>query len=493
MYQIIRGTTHNLPDTPAFIETLNQLEESPVAEARRLFDPKREIVVARAPGRLDVMGGIADYSGSLVLELPLQEATYAALQRDPSRRLRIVSLAEDSALALAFEMPLADFEGAGDPVDYEAARARFERDPARHWAAYVAGVFLVLMREREFNFQDGARILIASRVPQGKGVSSSAALEVAVMQAVAAAFEITIEAREMALLCQKAENLVAGAPCGVMDQMTAACGEANRLLALLCQPAELRETIAIPGQIALWGLDSGVRHAVTGADYGSVRLGTFMGYRIIAELAGFNVHGTGPGEPVHIDDPRWGGYLANLTPSELEQVYAAQLPERLRGADFLSRYQGTTDPVTRVDPDRSYAVRVPTAHAIYEHHRVRLYAELIGAAANGGALELLGELMYQSHASYSACGLGSASTDRLVRLVREAGPAQGLYGAKITGGGSGGTVAVLGRRDAGTSVERVAERYARETGCEPYIFAGSSPGSAAFGHLKLEKQRGKGT
>ncbi len=426
MYRIIRGTTHKLPDTPAFIETLNQLEESPVAEARRLFDPKREIVVARAPGRLDVMGGIADYSGSLVLELPLQEATYAALQRDPSRRLRIVSLAEDSALALAFEMPLADFEGAGDPVDYEAARARFERDPARHWAAYVAGVFLVLMREREFNFQDGARILIASRVPQGKGVSSSAALEVAVMQAVAAAFEITIEAREMALLCQKAENLVAGAPCGVMDQ-------------------------------------------------------------------GFNVHGTGPGEPVHIDDPRWGGYLANLTPSELEQVYAAQLPERLRGADFLSRYQGTTDPVTRVDPDRSYTVRVPTAHAIYEHHRVRLYAELIGAAANGGALELLGELMYQSHASYSACGLGSASTDRLVRLVREAGPAQGLYGAKITGGGSGGTVAVLGRRDAGTSVERVAERYARETGCQPYIFAGSSPGSAAFGHLKLEKQRGKGT
>ena len=217
MYRITHGTTHNLPDTPAFIETLNQLEESPVAEARRLFDPKREIVVARAPGRLDVMGGIADYSGSLVLELPLQEATYAALQRDPSRRLRIVSLAEDSALALAFEMPLADFEGAGDPVDYEAARARFERDPARHWAAYVAGVFLVLMREREFNFQDGARILIASRVPQGKGVSSSAALEVAVMQAVAAAFEITIEAREMALLCQKAGNLVAGAPCGVMD------------------------------------------------------------------------------------------------------------------------------------------------------------------------------------------------------------------------------------------------------------------------------------
>src|SRR5439155_24215241 len=119
---------------------------------------------------------------------------------------------------------------------------------------------------------------------------------------------------------------------------TAACGEANSLLALLCQPAEIRETIAIPDQIALWGLDSGVRHAVTGADYGSVRVGTFMGYRIIADLAGFNVQGTEPGKPVQIDDPRWGGYLANLTPSELEQVYAAHLPERMGGAEFLSRY-----------------------------------------------------------------------------------------------------------------------------------------------------------
>jgi len=218
-----------------------------------------------------------------------------------------------------------------------------------------------------------------------------------------------------------------------------------------------------------------------------------MGYRIIAELAGLKAWGPAPGEPVHIDDPRWGGYLANLTPSELEQVYAAHLPERMGGAEFLSRYQGTTDPVTRVAPDRSYAVRVAAAHAIYEHLRVRLYAELIGAAASGRPLELLGELMYQSHASYSACGLGSASTDRLVQLVREAGPAQGLYGAKITGGGSGGTVAVLSHRDAGASVASVAERYARETGYQPYIFAGSSPGSAAFGHLRLEKQRGKGT
>jgi L-arabinokinase len=487
MYRIIQGETHGLPDASTFIETLNKLEQSPSSEARRLFDPKAEIVVARAPGRLDVMGGIADYSGSLVLQLPILEATFAALQRQPDRRLTIVSLAEGAGQTLAFEMGLSEFENAGEPVDYETARDRFRRDLSQHWAAYVAGVFLTLMRERGVRFRDGARILISSCVPQGKGVSSSAALEVAVMEAVAAAFGITIDARETALLCQTAENRVAGAPCGVMDQMTASCGEAYRLLALRCQPAELLGMATIPDEVALWGLDSGVRHAVTGSDYSSVRVGAFIGYRIIAEMAGLKVIASAPGILAQVDDPRWGGYLANITPSEFEQHYAAGLPERIEGAEFLSRYKCTTDTVTRVAPERSYAVRVPTAHPIHEHHRVRLFAELLRGEINEEGMKLAGELMYQSHASYSACGLGSEATDRIVELARKAGPEQGIYGAKITGGGSGGTVAILSHRDAGPVVARVAEKYARETGYQPYIFSGSSPGSAGFGHLKLTR------
>ena len=485
MYQIIHGGIHDLPDASTFIETLNKLDQNPSSETRGLFDQKAELVVARAPGRLDVMGGIADYSGSLVLEAPILEATFVALQRRPDRRLTIVSLAEDAGQTLAFEMALSEFENAGEPVDYDTARARFQQEPSQHWAAYVTGVFLTLMREREIRFRDGARILISSRVPQGKGVSSSAALEVAVMQAVAAAFDVTIDAREMALLCQTVENRVAGAPCGVMDQMTASCGEANRLLALRCQPAELLGMAAIPDEVAFWGLDSGVRHAVTGADYGSVRVGAFIGYRIIAEMAGLKVNVSAMCAPAQIDDSLWGGYLANVTPSEFEQHYAAQLPERIEGAEFLSRYKGTTDTVTRVAPELGYAVRVPTAHPIYEHHRVRLFVELLRGEINEERMRLAGELMYQSHASYSACGLGSAATDRIVELARAAGPEQGIYGAKITGGGSGGTVAILGRRDAGPVVASLAEKYARETGYQPYTFSGSSPGSAGFGHLRL--------
>ena len=487
MYRITHGTTHNLSDTTVFIEILNRLDQNPALEASQLFDNEADLFVTRAPGRLDVMGGIADYSGSLVLELPIHEATLVALQRDSERLLRIVSLSDDLTRELVFEMSLTDFESDGRPIDYAAARAYFRRDPAQHWAAYVCGVFLVLMRERHITFHDGARILIASRVPGGKGVSSSAALEVSVMQAVAAAFDIQIEARETALLCQIVENQVVGAPCGIMDQMTSACGETDRLLTLLCQPAELQGVIAIPSEISFWGLDSGVSHAVTGADYSSVRIGAFMGYRIIAELAGLKVTKTAQQDLVQIDDPKWGGYLANVTPSEYEQAFAAHLPERIAGAEFLARYRGTTDRVTRITPERSYAVRVATAHAIYEHHRVRLYADLLRQAASERRLELLGELMYQSHASYAACGLSVAGTDRLVELVREAGTAQGLYGAKITGGGSGGTVAVLGRRDTNEAIVGVADKYARETGRATYIFAGSSPGSAEFGYLKLSR------
>ena len=468
-YEIVRGDTLGLRDVAEFIEIL---------ERDSLFEPQQEITIARAPGRLDVMGGIADYSGSLVLELPISEATFVALQKDDSRQLRIVSLVDDNALS--FNMPLSDLERDGAPIEYDEARRYF----AHHWPGYVAGVFLVLRRELGVRFDRGARLLISSRVPEGKGVSSSAAIEVATMSAVAAAFDIDVGPRELALLCQKVENLVVGAPCGVMDQMTAACGEANHLLSLVCQPAELQGAIKLPEDLTVWGLDSGVRHSIGAGDYGSVRAGTFMGYRIIAELAGFEARQNGA--RVVIDDPRWGGYLANLQPFEYEERFAASVPESLTGDEFLLRYGGTTDRVTAVEGDRTYAIRAPTEHAIYESSRVKKFAELLNKQASRSSLGdkmAMGELMYASHESYSACGLGSHGTDMLVGLVRMYGVDRGLFGAKITGGGSGGTVAVLGNSDAESTVLEVAHRFTAMTGHEPYIFRGSSPGSAAFGHL----------
>ena len=473
---------HGPADTEEFVRLVKGLLAGETTLPHGLFAGGVPVFVTRAPGRLDLMGGIADYSGSLVLELPIAPATHAALQLRDDRTLVFVSLPPtDEGQARTFEMPLEYLYDSCKPLGYVEAADFFRRE-GRGWAAYVAGAFYVLAREREVSFERGAHVLIRSEVPEGKGVSSSAALEVATMQAVCAAYQIELDPRELAFLCQKVENLIACAPCGVMDQMTSACGEADRLLALLCQPGELKGTIALPEELEVWGVDSGIRHSVGGADYGTVRTAAFMGYRMIAGMAGLRVTETGRGR-VFVEDPRWGGYLANITPEEFEEHYASSLPARMSGAEFLERFRGITDAVTSVDPARHYHVRQATQHPVKEHARVKRFAEILSApdAASRGAE--LGELMYKSHKSYSACCLGSPGTDELVRLVREAGPESGLYGAKITGGGSGGTVAVLGRKGARASVEAIAKEYERRTGHAPLIISGSSPGAAAFGHL----------
>ena len=488
MYQISQKPSQLSEDTALFVKKINGLTNHPRSEVREFFDPGEYILITRAPGRLDVMGGIADYSGSLVLELPISEATFAALQLDSSRTISIITLSEHAGREILFEMPVDHFEDNGRPVSYEFARKTFKHDPSRSWAAYVAGVFLVLMRERGVVFEKGARILIDSRVPEGKGVSSSAALEVATMSAVAAGFEIKLDPLELAFLCQKVENLVVGAPCGIMDQITVSCGERGRLLALLCQPADLINMISIPGNLSVWGLDSGVRHAVSGNPYGYVRAAAFMGYRMIAEIDGLNVTENATEGSVLVEDQRRHGYLANISPQEFERSYANHLPERMSALEFLSRYKGTIDPISRIDPGRDYFVKASSAHPIFENSRVRQFSALMGQRPSSDRLELMGELMYQSHASYSACGLGSEATDLLVELVREAGSRQGLYGARVTGGGSGGTVAVLGDREAGAAIAGIVQHYERKTGYRPYVFSGSSPGSAAFGVLKLTPQ-----
>ncbi|HST51708.1 MAG TPA: hypothetical protein VLJ61_06820 [Pyrinomonadaceae bacterium] len=495
-FDIVSGTTHGLADTESFVALLNGspgrvelssgLPEHPLHEGGAFFRPRREVVVTRAPGRLDLMGGIADYSGALVLELPTSAATHAALQIVEDDALTVVSLSTDLASApRRYEMSLAEFVRDGSPVSYEEARARFASDAESRWAAYVMGAFLVLMRERGCVFERGARLLVRSDVPEGKGVSSSAALEVAIMRAVAAAYRLEMSPRETAFLCQRVENMVAGAPCGVMDQMTAACGEEGRLLALLCQPCEARGYVTLPPELSVWGVDSGVRHSVGGADYATVRTAAFMGYRMIADFEGLRAVDGGAGSRLTIEDPKWHGYLANISPAEFEKCYAPLLPERVSGAEFLARYRGITDQITSVEPARIYPVLAATRHPVREHARVVEFAEALRDWRDPAQAERLGELMYESHASYSACGLGSDATDEFVRLVREEGTVHGLYGAKITGGGSGGTVAVLARSDAGDAVAKVAAGYAASAGVSSFVLGGSSPGACRFGHLVL--------
>ena len=478
------------------IRTLDELRESDDAERfaaaiararsmRDMFTPDGRLFAARAPGRLDVMGGIADYSGSLVLQLPLAVATTAVLEPSETPKIELVSVR--GAESSRFAMPLDDLViGAlRDPIalaDWFAAR---EHD---RWASYVIGVALACLAgrdPRDVVQRGGFRLLIESEVPEGKGVSSSAALEVACLSVIAARYDVEMTGEQIATASQWAENHIAGAPCGIMDQMTSACGRHDRLLRLRCQPGTIEGHVDVPPGFRFYGIDSGIRHAVSGADYGTVRTAAFMGYRIIADVAG--LPSSIDSANVRESDTRWHGYLANIGVAEFESRFATELPERMTGADFLRRFDGITDTVTRVDPAREYAVRQSTAHHVYENARVTRFAELLEALRPGAedVAREMGALMGESHASYGACGLGSEGTDRLVELVSRAGADAGLFGAKITGGGSGGTVAVLGTWDAEAEVRKIARAYAQESGREAEVFVGSSPGADEMGVVRV--------
>ena len=300
----------------------------------------RRVLVARAPGRLDVMGGIADYSGSLVLELPLDVATWVAAQEDDASDAIVIETeaAAEGHPARRASIPLAELLPS-EPLDYGRARALLTGDPTRAWSAYVAGALVVLAPPARAAAAARRARADRSEVPIGKGVSSSAALDVAAFETLAALADVTVDDRQLALAAQMVENLVVGAPCGVMDQMTAACGRRDHLLALLCQPAEIVDHLPLPPGLEVHGIDSGIRHAVAGADYGSVRAAAFMGYRIVAAAAGLTARATGEGR-VAIDDQIYDGYLANVPPAVWRRRFRDAVPERIDGATFLARYQG---------------------------------------------------------------------------------------------------------------------------------------------------------
>jgi len=407
------------------------------------------------------MGGIADYSGALVLQLPLSCQTTVTIDEQDAPRVDVTSTRGDVPVQFGVEIERLTTE-LREPA---ALRTWIKEEAGDLWPAYVLGVvqWCLLNRQPPRTTHHapltthGVRLHVESTVPEGSGVSSSAALEVATMRAVLAATGQEMAPEAMATACQWVENHVVGAPCGIMDQMTSACGRTGQLLRLRCQPARVEGFAAVPSGYRFYGIDSGVRHAVTGADYGTVRAAAFMGLRMLADLAGEEA-------------TRWGGYLARVSPEEFAR-YQNSLPDEMPGAEFLGRYGGTTDAVTTVEPGRVYPVRRATRHPVLEQQRVERFLALLGELDESpDASADLGRLMRGSHDSYGACGLGSAPTDRLVRLVEEAGAASGLFGARITGGGSGGTVAILGTDAAAGAVARIAARYREETGRGGTVF-----------------------
>jgi L-arabinokinase len=224
-----------------------------------------------------------------------------------------------------------------------------------------------------------------------------------------------------------------------------------------------------------------------------------MGYKVICQQEGLKLRAEQQGGLARWTDDRWNGYLSNLPTAEFRASYEQMLPEKLRGGVFLAEAGEHVDALTEIDPDQEYPVRAAARYAVEENHRVKTLAKLlealpfsdseVGAWEQTTGLERAGEILCQSHRAYRECGLGSEACDELVERARRAG----LPGAKMTGGGAGGVVAVLGTKESEALVYRIAEEYGAGRGAHPAVFACCDPrnevlGADAFGVSSAARQ-----
>jgi galactokinase len=454
---------------------IERLLQKPNSDASGLasFFAAGEIWVARVPARLDVMGGIADYSGANVCEAVLGRGVLMGLQARTDRTLRIRTMhAGMKALPIETRLPLDCFKSGDGLADYAEIRAFCQANPLANWAAYIVGSIFTLLKEEPVKLPYGFNLLLLSAVPMNVGIGSSAAVEIGTLTCLNSYLGLKLSPSRIAQLGQMAENHVVGAPCGIMDQTAITSGRQGCLTHILCRPGEVKGEVQIPPGTGFVGINSMVRHSVAGSPYSDTRIGAFMGKKIINDLRA-----------------RTGrsalAYLTELAPQELREQYASEIPEQLLGSEFLARHKTHDDPVTKISPDATYRVAGPTRHPVEENERVLKFMDALRMAQHGDEAALIsaGECMYGAHESYrDNCRLSTDEVDFLVDTVRQRGAKHGLYGAKITGGGTGGTVAVFGKLDAlAKHIPEIAVEYSRRIGTMPDIFEGTSPGAVEFG------------
>lgn len=391
----------------------------------------------RAPGRLDVLGGVADYSGAWVLEMALRLETTVHVRVLNEPTLRLISNGRGTA-----ECPATLLDDARDKNTTERdLHTALRQSSLPSWTYYPVGCVLLFALTQSWSPPRGLEISIHSSVPEGSGVSSSAALEVATLRALENLTGIRLPGTSLARLAQQVENQLVGAPCGLMDQLTSAHGIPGHLLPILCRPDILQDTFPLPDDLCCVGWPSGVKHSVADHPYARARAAAFMGKRLLEAALKRRVP-----------------YLTDFTPADYH-MQQEHLPLQMSGEDFLDAWKTIDDPLSTIQPGATYPVQAATAFAIHEHDRTqRLLADL-RAYQNKPDEALLwqaGGHLYASHDGYSAMGLGSPETNRMVDALRILPPSAGIYGARISGGGCGGTVSVLLRTSALPRLREIA-------------------------------------
>lgn len=435
--------------------------------------------MAAAPGRLDIMGGVAEHSGGLVLHMPLSDQVVVGVQRRSDGVFSLASLHSadhcDGAPTILNSRDFQGFDGA--PLDPERVRLVLKGalDGVRRCAL---SVLLEAVRSGTVPMPSGGlSMVIESELDSVSEAGADAAVAAATLTALARALDVTLNPLQAITLCHHVQNHYLRLPVGVADAACSLAGEARAISQVRCDPCTLLGPVPLPDGVEFFGVDCGVSHPEAVAKYERVRATAFMGRTLIERII---QHEGGK-------QASWNGTLAGLSAQDYVERFRDRIPTKLKGADFLSRFGETGDPLTRIDPDESYKVRSRTEHQIYEHARSGQFVECIARATRSGDARNLvqaGELMYASHWSYGQrCGLGGIETDLLVNLIRRHDERADLYGAKIGGRGCGGVVTVLLRSTerAVEALEAVCREYRSRTGRSARLLRGSSPGALISG------------
>jgi L-arabinokinase len=440
-------------------------------------------IVTWAPGRLDCIGGMASFSGALALQTTIEPGVHVAVGRRNDQQIHVQSIAWDhDGEPASHQWPLAYFyESDGQIVTADRLQAKLSECS---WARHVAGICLALLESGDVpHFAGGITLLLHSDIPPERGLASSAAIQVASAWAIGALFEADLTPDQITRACQAADQQVVGSQVGLVDHHTCLLGEPDCLLQIRCQPDDVLGVFPLPKGVKMIGIDTGPRLPIYKKRYNDNRVASLMGHFLIEQMIKLN----GQEESQDIE----GGYLANIPPHEYVRQFRNELPVKLIGKDFIDHFGQPEELDITIKPGETYKVRSRTEHHIYENDRTHRFIERLSRARRTGERDALveaGELMYASHWSYSQrCGMGSIHSDLLVNEIRDRGPARGLYGAKITGGGCGGAIAVLiaDTPQAREALEEATASFSEKSGQQANILEGSAPGARNFGHRVL--------
>ncbi|WP_426569346.1 galactokinase [Streptomyces canus] len=349
-----------------------------------------------APGRVNLIGEHTDYNDGFVMPFALPHTAVAAVSRREDGRLRLHSADVEGGVV---DLALDDLAPASD----------------RAWTAYPAGVVWAL---REAGHPvTGADVHLASTVPSGAGLSSSAALEVVVALALNDLYDLGLQRWQLARLCQRAENVYVGAPTGIMDQTASACCEAGHALFLDTRDLSQKQ---IPLDLAAEGMrllvvDTQVKHAHSDGEYGKRRAGCEKG----AALLGVDA-------------------LRDIPYADLDAAL-----ERLGDEEEIRRL---------------------VRHVVTEDERVERVVSLL----EEGDTRAVGPVLTQGHASLrDDFRISCPELD----LVVDTALASGALGARMTGGGFGGSAIVLVEdADVDTVTKAVVETFAAADFTSPRVF-----------------------